>query len=393
MQAKTAVGVVFALNGLTFSCLAARLPDVRADLGLDNGALGLLLLAIAVGSIAALSIGGHLIARLGPATVVRIGTTVALSGFALTAIGVSGLHSTGLTAAAFAMYGVGIATWDLAMNVEAAEVERALGRTIMPRFHAGWSLGSFGGAGVGVALIRWDVPAAAHLVVGGLIGAAGAAAAARWFLGSSETPEPVAATSAAAAVPVRARRSTWTEPRTLAIGLMVLCFAAVEGAANDWLSLALIDGYDAPHWVGVAGFALFVSAMTTGRLLGPLVLDRFGRVPVLALTAVVSGGGVLLVVFGAVAPVIVLGILLWGLGAALGFPVGISAAADDPAGAARRVSVVSTIGYGAFMAGPPLLGALGDHVGTLRALIAVAVLMAVAAATVPAARKHEPAVG
>ena len=78
--------------------------------------------------------------------------------------------------------------------------------------------------------------------------------------------------------------------------------------------------------------------------------------------------------------------MVWGLGASLGFPVGMSAAADDPARAAARVSVVSTIGYGAFLAGPPLLGWLGDHVGTLDALLAVAVLMVPAALTVFAAR-------
>ena len=36
---------------------------------------------------------------------------------------------------------------------------------------------------------------------------------------------------------------------------MVLAFAAAEGTANDWLTLALIDGHDAEHWMGVLGFA------------------------------------------------------------------------------------------------------------------------------------------
>jgi fucose permease len=166
---------------------------------------------------------------------------------------------------------------------------------------------------------------------------------------------------------------------------MVLCFAAVEGAANDWLTLALIDGYDAPHWVGVAGFALFVSAMTLGRLTGPAALDRWGRVPVLAVLAIVSGAGVLVVVAGVSGPAAGLGIVMWGSGVALGFPVGMSAAADDPVGSARRVSVVATIGYGAFLTGPPLLGALGDRVGTLHSLFAVAALMGIAVLTVGAA--------
>ena len=171
-------------------------------------------------------------------------------------------------------------------------------------------------------------------------------------------------------------RSAWLEPRTIAIGAMVLAFTLAEGSANDWLALALVDGYDARHFVGVAGFGLFVVAMTAGRLLGPLLLDRFGRVPVLLGSAAAAFVGLLMVIVSdqsssgpAVAAV---GIVIWGLGAALGFPVGMSAAADDPRRAARRVSVVSTIGYGAFLAGPPLLGFVGNEVGTLDSLYVVA---------------------
>jgi MFS family permease len=96
--------------------------------------------------------------------------------------------------------------------------------------------------------------------------------------------------------------------------------------------------------------------------------------------------GIVLVVLGGGAVPVVLGIVIWGLGASLGFPVGMSAGADDPARSAARVSVVSTIGYGAFLAGPPLLGWLGDRVGTLDALLAVAVLMVPAALSVFATR-------
>ena len=84
-------------------------------------------------------------------------------------------------------------------------------------------------------------------------------------------------------------------------------------------------------------------------------------------------------------PLAVLGAAIWGLGASLGFPVGMSAAADDPERAAARVSVVSTIGYTAFLAGPPLLGYLGDHFGTLHSLLVVAVLLVPSAMAVPAA--------
>jgi cyanate permease len=210
------------------------------------------------------------------------------------------------------------------------------------------------------------------------------AAAATWRAAGTYLP-PVATHEERQAVAC----SPWREPRTLAIGVMVLAFALSEGAANDWLSLALIDGYDVRHWVGVAGFALFVSSMMAGRLYGPVVLDRFGRAPVLWGCSAAAFAGILLVVFGGAVVPVAIGIVAWGLGASLGFPVGMSAAADDPLRAARRVSVVSTIGYSAFLAGPPFLGLLADHVGTLRTLLVIAALMVPAAVTVFAARERQ----
>ena len=175
---------------------------------------------------------------------------------------------------------------------------------------------------------------------------------------------------------------------------MVLCFAVAEGSANDWLSLALIDGYD-------------VRALGRRRRLRRVrdrddrragwrarsVLDRFGRAPVLWATAAAAALGIVLVVVGDHVLLVGLGIVVWGLGASLGFPVGMSAAADEPARAAARVSVVSTIGYGAFLAGPPLLGALGDEVGTLDSLLVVAALMGPAMLAVFATRRPRQAAG
>jgi MFS family permease len=154
--------------------------------------------------------------------------------------------------------------------------------------------------------------------------------------------------------------------------VLVLAAAFTEGTANDWLAIALRDGYGASHAVGALGFAAFVTAMTVARLVGTRALDRWGRVPVLRATMLLSLVGSVMTVFGGSLPVAFAGALVWGAGASLGFPVGMSAAADDPLRAAQRVSVVATIGYTAFLAGPPLLGFLGDHVGTLRALLVVA---------------------
>jgi len=382
-SARNAVALVFALNGFCFATLASRVPDLRESLDLSNGALGALLLSVAVGSMFGMPASGHLIERWGAGAVVRLGAVVDLGGLVLAGAFATAGSAPGAAIGLLA-YGFGTGVWDVAMNVDGAAVERELGRSIMPRFHAGWSFGTFTGAGIGAVAAGLGVPLAVHYAVVPALAVGVAVVASRRLLpagdDAGDTGEP-------------ATGSAWLEPRTLAIGFMVLGFTLAEGAANDWLALALVDGYDAPHWVGVLGFALFVAAMTIGRVGGPVVLDRFGRAPSMLASALAAAVGVLIVVWTGVAALAVVGIVLWGLGAALGFPVGMSAAGDDPARAARRVSVVSTIGYGAFLSGPPLLGFVGDHVGTLDSLLVIAIAMVPAAVLVSSVRKPRPAAG
>ncbi len=320
---------------------------------------------------------GTAIDRFGTIQVIRAAGVSAFVGLFLVSVALT-TGAVWLAAIALFLYGIGTGVWDVAMNVEGAAVERHLGRTVMPRFHAAFSFGTVAGSGVGAAAVAAGVPVLGHLVPLALISFVALVVASRAFLPDEpddhHEPQPSAWVA-------------WREPRTLLIGLMVLALALTEGTANDWLALALVDGYDVEHWVGVAGFAIFVTAMTAGRLWGPVLLDRFGRAPVLWGTMVSAAGGVLLIVLGQHIGLVILGIVLWGLGASLGFPVGMSAAADDPRRAAARVSVVSTIGYGAFLAGPPLLGFVADHVGTLKALLVVAIALIPSALVVPSARK------
>ncbi|MBD3916046.1 MFS transporter [Nocardioides hwasunensis] len=374
--ARNAVGLSFFLNGLVFASWVSRIPEVRSSFELSNGQLGLVLLSIAVGSVVALPTTGALINAWGTVRIVRVGAAAATLGMLTAALGLG--HVLPLTVAGLLVYGLGIGVWDVAMNVEGAEVERGLARTIMPRFHAGFSGGTVVGALLGVLLIELGVPASAHL-----IGIVALAVVLVWTTSPSFLP----VAEAHEEQKVSAARA-WLEPRTLMIGVMVLALAMTEGTANDWLAVALVDGHDVSHAQGVAGFAVFVLAMTAGRFAGTGLIDRFGRVTVLWATMALAGAGVLLIVFAEQPVLVVTGIVLWGVGASLGFPVGMSAAADDPVRAASRVSVVSTIGYAAFLAGPPFLGFVGDEVGTLKALLVVAVLLMPAALVVPSAREQ-----
>lgn len=396
--ASTAVFVVFALAGVNFSSWAARLPAVRDALDLRPDQMGLLLLLGSIGSIVALPLSGLVVIRLGAARAVLSFALLNCTGYVVAATGVA-LGTVPLTAVGLVMCGVGTGVWDASMNLEGAVVEQRLGRTVMPRYHAGFSVGTVAAAGVAALAARADVPVQVHLPVVVVLSAVAVAVSVRHFLpaGHDEAHAPVqeAAAPAAAAAPAEAavaaapsgaaapaapapvRRSVfaaWLEPRTLLIGLVVLAAAVTEGAGNDWLSLAVVDGFDRPDVTGAIAFGVFVAAMTLMRFLGTMLLDRYGRVPVLRLCGALALVGLL--VFG-LAPSDMLwlamaGAVLWGMGAALGFPVGMSAASDDPLRAAARVSVVSTIGYSAFLAGPPLLGLLAQHVGYRHALLVIA---------------------
>jgi hypothetical protein len=376
-RARDAVAVVFAINGFAFASWVSRIPEVRSGLRLSPGELGALLLSLSIGSLLALPSTGAWVHRFGAAGVVAVAAVVDALGVVLAGLGGGALGMVWPTAVGLFLLGFGSGGWDVAMNVEGAAVERRLGRTIMPRFHAAFSLGTVLGAGVGVAASSVGVGVTEHLTGCGVLVALVPVLATRRFLPAAGEDEVDREGG---------HLRTWSEPRTLAIGLMVLAMALTEGVANDWLAVALVDGYDVPAWAGAGGYAIFVSAMTAGRVGGTVLLDRFGRLPVLWSCMGLAGLGVVLVVYGGSAVIVVPGILLWGIGASLGFPVGMSAASDDPRRAAARVSVVSTIGYTAFLAGPPVLGFVGGRVGVLHALLLVAVLLVPSAFAVPAAR-------
>ncbi|MBO0877374.1 MAG: MFS transporter, partial [Pseudonocardia sp.] len=282
-------------------------------------------------------------------------------------------------AAGLALTGVGMGNWDVAMNVEGAEVERRRGWSLMPRLHAAFSLGTVTGGGVGAASAALGIPLAVQVVAAALLAPASMALATRCFL-------PVAARAADRPREPGGGLRAWREPRTLLIGVLTLAFGFTEGTANDWLAVALVDGHRTGEVLGAIGFGAFVTAMTAGRLGGGAMLDRFGRVAVLRCTAVLAVAGLLLVILASSIAWVLVGALLWGLGASLGFPVGMSAAADDPTRAAMRVGVVSSVAYTAFLAGPPLVGFLAEHIGILHGLFVVLGALVVGAMVTPCAK-------
>ena len=304
--ARNAVLATFAVNGLGFASWASRIPAIRAQLDLTPGELGRTLLVGALGSVLALPFAGRVITGVGAARTVAMGVIVVAAGLLGLGAAVDVLADVWATAAAIFVIAVGISLWDVAMNHEGAAVEQRLGRTVMPVFHACFSGGTVLGALAAAGLVRLGVPVLGHLAGAALLVLLVGLWVPRRFL-----PRGLEVAEGYGSVADRPA-SAWREPRTLAIGLVVLVAALTEGTANDWIALAVTEGHDQPEEIGVLAFATFLAAMTAGRLLGARLLDRHGRVPVLRVLFGLAAVGSLLVVLGDTLAAFV-GVVLWGV--------------------------------------------------------------------------------
>ncbi len=384
---------LFALLGIMMSSWLSRLPSIRKSLGIAESELGVVLLVGAVGSLLMVTAAGPILQRFGSRRTMSAATVGFVTAMTLLAIGV-GISSLPLVCAGIFLNGMSFALNNVPFNVESAQIERAVGRTIIPQFHACFSIGallgtllgaaaSWGGMSVPVqfgisagVLLVWRLLAIPHVTLVEHVTA---------------RPEPTDGDVEF----LRPRRrlgaslAGWREKRTLLLGLVIMAASLSEGAANDWLSISVVDDFGRTEATGAIVFGVFVGSMTVVRLGGTGLIDRYGRVPVLRVSGVASIVG--LALFGA-APSFVLavvGVALWGAGAALAYPIGIAAASDDPLKAPSRVSVVSAFSSTASIAAPPLLGFAAEHLTTRYALTLIVVGLVVSVLLSAQARRQE----
>ncbi|HSP52265.1 MAG TPA: MFS transporter [Cryobacterium sp.] len=395
---RNAVFALFFIAGLALATWMSRIPAVRDGLELSTAQVGIVIFGLSAGSVIGLVAAVGLLARLGARRALVLGVTISSVGLITAGVGTSLLASTELVFAGLVLVGLGMGSVDVMMNVEGAAAERAIGKTLMPLMHACFSLGTVVGALAGAGASFIALPVFWHLAGVAIIVLATAVVGVRYIPVRAELgDEPATASGAPGAGPtvapqwrerLRAGLSVWGDTRILLIGTIVLGMTFAEGSANDWLALAAVDGHGLSNTEGAIVFGVFVSAMTVGRVFGGPILDRFGRVPVLRACAALGILGLVLFILAPNEVLLYTGAVLWGLGASLGFPVGMSAAADDTKNAAARVSAVAMIGYFAFLVGPPVLGLLGEAWGILNALFLILALMVLAGLAAPAARER-----
>lgn len=383
-----AVAVAFAAAGVISAAGFSRVPSLRDHVHGTPAQLSLALVCVGLGSLLLMPFTGRLTERFSSAAVVRGAGVACLGGWTAAAFA----PSVPLLAVCLLLTGFGTGVWDVAMNVQGHVVETRRRRVLMPAWHATFSYGAVVGAVLGATFAKLGLsvtlqfPLLSGLTLGALIWCT------REFVDDHASSEPLPATGelgASALDPgfdgVARRGITGTE---IVIGLMVLATALGEGAANDWLGLTLVDTRGLPEAFGALALAGFNLTMATARLGSLRLLARFGRVRVLRASGLAAATGVLLLCLIDSPVTAVAGAALWGLGLAVVFPSGISAAGELPGRGARAIAVVSTIGYTGFLLGAPLIGQLTRLVPLDRALLVVAAAGGLIALLAPAARER-----
>ncbi|EBI4085190.1 MFS transporter [Salmonella enterica] len=375
-----ALFMFFFLPGLLMASWATRTPAIRDILSVSTAEMGAVLFGLSIGSMSGILCSAWLVKRFGTRKVIRTTMTCAVTGMVILSIALW-CASPLIFALGLAVFGASFGAAEVAINVEGAAVERELNKTILPMMHGFYSFGTLAGAGVGMALTALSVPANVHIIL------AAAVAIAPIFIAIRAIPDGTGKNASEDAHLQEKGLPFYRDIQLLLIGVVVLAMAFAEGSANDWLPLLMVDGHGFSPTSGSLIYAGFTLGMTVGRFTGGWFIDRYSRVTVVRASALMGALGIGLIIFVDSDWVAGVSVILWGLGASLGFPLTISAASDTGPDAPTRVSVVATTGYLAFLVGPPLLGYLGEHYGLRSAMMVVLALVILAALVAKAVAK------
>jgi MFS family permease len=382
-RSRWTVTAAFGLGGITIAAWGPRLPAIKTSLDIDPATIGLLLAGVTVGAVAGLGVSNPLLHRLGSRRSITGALLLVAAAMAFLGLAVM-LASVPLVAIAFVIVGLGIGTLDVLINVEGSAIERAAGRTLMPMMHAAWSVGAAVGSGIGAACAAVGVTPSGQFVGEAVVIAVAALGMAPGIEQRTHAPETPGSTALGRAdradrvAKLRQWLRGWLDWRLLLIGVVMLGVELGEGSANSWLTLAMQNDRGQTAAVAAAFITAFAVGEATARIFGGPVVDRLGRVWTIRVTTAVGVLGMVLFIMAGNLWIILAGVLLWSVGVSMGFPLGMSAAAESGPDPAARVSVVASIGYFASLAGPPVIGVLAQSVGLLHALWLIAAMFVVA---------------
>ena len=358
--ARRATSAIFLVCGTATSCWAPMVPFAKTRLAIDEGTLGLILLALGGGSVVAMPIAGIAIHRWGSRPVITLASVIACAILPLLAAPASPL----LLAASLFVFGAGLGTMDVAMNAQAIAVQHAIGRPIMSGFHALFSIGGLVGAILLTLLLRAGLSlGASALLMAGLL----------LIVALAQIPGLLKDRGAAS-------DTTFTiVPSSRVLLLGGLCFISflAEGAVLDWSAVFLRERQGVDISIAGIGYATFSIAMVAGRLTGDDLAHRFGALRMLVAGGALAAAGFLAVAVSPNTATALAGFIVIGLGAANIVPLLFSASGHVPnVPPSLALATVTTIAYAGLLLGPALIGFVADLTSLPVALAVVAAMLA-----------------
>jgi MFS family permease len=351
MTAPRRVFAGFALYSFAMGNIFPRMVDIRAAMGVEEGALGLALIGAPVGTLISLTFAGPLIARIG-------NRVTLLAAIALLAL----LYSVAVWAPSPLPFflllipaGLMIGAIEIVLNLEADRVEHAEGRRIMNRAHAFWSFGFFGAGLFGAAMAGLGLSPQLHLALVVPITLAGLALFMADFQPAPPRPEVEGARAPRFAAP------TWP---ILVLVAVTLSAMLLEGGSIDWAAIYMADTFQAGGFLSGLAVAIVAGFQAVTRFFADAYVERHSPASVARLLLAVLLAGNLIVVFSPSAYLSLAGFALIGIGASVMFPLAMSAAAqrtDRPA--AINVAAMAQFGFMIFLLAPPILGFVAEHFG------------------------------
>ena len=343
--ARRASLLIFLVCGIGLSSWAPMVPFAKVNLGLDDAALGLVLLSLGAGAILTMPFTGFLINKFGSRRVMLVAAIVIAITLPLLL-----LTSTAVELAiALFVFGASIGSIDVAMNSHAVLVQDRYGRHIMSSFHGMFSLGGLlGSIGLGFLIKMGLSPTIAAVSISALLILIAGSQYQNLFPKAEEKSVD---------------SFSFSLPRgpVLALGLMCFVFFLAEGALLDWSAVFLQFNRNFEPSMAGLGYAVFSVAMAVMRLTGDKIVHKIGSSKVVLIGALVSAAGYMLAVTVPWQGAALIGFALVGLGAANVVPVFFTAAGNIPnIPASVSLPAVTTLGYMGQLAGPAMIGFIAE---------------------------------
>lgn len=362
----------FLMNGFSLASWISRTPAIRNDLSASTEEMGFILFSFSSGCMAGILSAGKFLNLYSVKICSLLGMFLLSAGLLLLALGLRA-QSFGVTGAGLFMFGVGLGWAEVAINICCAEIEREMKKSLMTLLHGFFSLGTFLGALSGMTASSLNISVVNHLAAVSVMLLVVIMALMNHFPHTSPNAEDAKKTGY-----FRKIFDELKDPNLIVIGVVVLAMALAEGSANDWLPLLMIDGHGFGETQGLMIYAGFTFCMVVGRFCGTPIVDKLGKLLVLKWSAAAALVGLVTIIFLPSPLLVAIAVLLWGLGASLGFPLALSTAGESATNSQLRVTIASTAGYISFLVGPPALGFIGEHYTLRLAMVPVVLIILIA---------------